>query len=167
MKWICGKCGRENMPGESWYWNGGKEAWCHRICPKRKRRKKALRLRIKGVDIEATKARKFKHPKSRVMLDGREILYEEDYDVRKLEVERRDKHKCQWVRWQGVIPDSPEICGAPSTGQPHHIVSRSDGRDDRASNLMAICDVHHKIAHPEKQPRWTASKESENSTQGE
>jgi hypothetical protein len=155
----CGKCGREVRPGPNRYWHSRKK-WCHQVCPKRKGRKKAVRVRTKGIDFEATAARDFtcRHGKSVVLLDGRETLHCTDYTRRVREVEERDGYKCQWA----VGDFNAELykrCGAPSNGHPHHIVKRSKGRDDRASNLMAICDYHHKIAHPEKQPRFTTSAE--------
>lgn len=102
----------------------------------------------KGWDMEATAARKFRNPKSRMMQDGREILYGLDYQLRVREVLERDHYGCQWP-----CAPHPKPCGAPSTNHPHHIVKRSQLRDDRASNLMAICEEHHRLAHPEKQLR--------------
>jgi 5-methylcytosine-specific restriction endonuclease McrA len=37
----------------------------------------------------------------------------------------------------------------------HHIIKRSDGRDDRLANLIGLCSVCHRLEHPEKQTRWT------------
>lgn len=157
----CGKCGRRLWGRPNTYVHKRK-GLCHRICPKRKRprgEKKPARTHIKGVDLVATAARRFKHPKSRVMLDGREILHGLDYKLRVRQVEYLDGHICQWpiVKFKGadvVYVRQNDICGAPSNGRPHHRVKRSKLRDDRASNLMAICDEHHKIAHPEFQTRF-------------
>ena len=149
----CGKCGHDtSRSGLNRYWDSRK-GWCHQICRKRRGRKKAVRVRIKNVDVSATWSRNFKDPRSVVYLDRRERLYGLDYKRRVREVEERDGYRCQWpVTMTGV---DASVCGAPSNGHPHHRVKRSKGRDDRASNLMAICDAHHKIAHPEKQVRWT------------
>jgi hypothetical protein len=159
----CGKCGREiplAYPVSRLVMR--KLKFSHRICPKRKGRKKAVRVRTKGIDFEATAARDFtcRHGKSVVLLDGRETLHCTDYTRRVREVEERDGYKCQWSVQAPPLSFFPQHkCNAPSNGHPHHIVKRSKGRDDRASNLMAICDAHHKIAHPEKQPRFTTSAE--------
>lgn len=113
------------------------------------------RVKRKGVDFEATKARKFKNYRSRVMLDGREVLFGADYKRRVREVEERDGYRCQWyLHTIDTAPPKDLHCGAPSNGHPHHLVKRSDGRDDRASNLISICDSHHKLAHPEHRTRF-------------
>jgi hypothetical protein len=169
----CGKCQRRlriilgaEIP--SWYaYESKRKGWCHRLCPKRRGAKKVVRVPDKGVDKAATEARKFSDPRSRVMLDGREILYKLDYKRRVREVEERDNYQCKWGKFSESTWGKDGIglsinythCGAPSNGHPHHKVKRSKLRDDRASNLMAICDEHHKIAHPEHQPRFTKDAE--------
>ena len=39
-----------------------------------------------------------------------------------------------------------EICGCKSTDL-HHIVFKSQGGTDEASNLIALCRKHHDVAH--------------------
>lgn len=93
----------------------------------------------------------YKHPRSRKEPDGREVLFGIDYKMRVKEVEQRDGYRCRWETLQTFSTGlSHRVrCCAPSNGHPHHIEKRSKGRDDRAENLMAICDEHHKLAHPE------------------
>lgn len=62
-------------------------------------------------------------------------LVEKLYKIRSQEVYARAKYRC-------------EKCGA--LGKPmqvHHIKFRSHGRDDRASNLTALCGDCHQAAH--------------------
>ena len=94
------------------------------------------------------------------MDEGREILFGADYKARANEVLERDRHRCQWpylipMGLDGISRQT--ICNAVANEHPHHKIKRSKGRDDRASNLMAICDAHHLLAHPEFQPRFTRS----------
>lgn len=128
----------------------------HRICPKRKGHKKAVRVKLKGVDIEATKARNFKNPKSRVMLDGREILLKPDYDRRVREVQERSGYRCEVQR--EIIGVPARQCRAPSCGHPHHVVKRSKLRDDRLANLLDVCEYHASAVHPEHQTRFGEEK---------
>ncbi len=155
---ACTKCGHEVRERDP------NVVHKHRICPKRRGVKKRVRVQRKGTDALTTMARLFKHPKSRVMLDGREILYGLDYKARVREVLERDGYKCQWPTgpacnllrpWEVPLSEHAPKCGGSANNHPHHIVKRSKLRDDRAENLMAICDAHHKIAHPEFRPRWT------------
>lgn len=146
VKINCQKCGLPLGPRDVQFSR-------HAICPRRiRRQKEPVRIPRKGVDELATEARKFKHPKSRVMLDGREILYVADYKARVREVLERDGYKCIWQVFGGE--DGTVDCGAAANNHPHHVVRRSKSRDDRAENLISICDMHHKIAHPEHRTRF-------------
>lgn len=171
----CGKCGRNlGEPSSSTIYLHKKYGYCHRVCPKRPRRAKQGRiakpkeqdtsLRVDWDEIlRRQKAGTIVNEDSRIYLDGREKLEGEDYKARAREVLARDGGKCQWpcVRFGeiDVVDETQEqICGAPANEHPHHIKKRSKGRDDRAENLMAICDAHHKAAHPEHQARFSGSK---------
>lgn len=128
----------------------------HPICSRRKlkrgeRRRRSIALISKtGWDLEATEARNFKNPRSRVMQDGREVLYGLDYRKRVREVLERDGFRCRVDR---IVKKDRLFCGAPAE-HAHHIIKRSDGRDDRASNLVAICGYCHTQMHPEKRTRF-------------
>lgn len=146
----CGKCGG-NVDVRYAYWKGDEAR--HRICPRRgKRGGLSKNIRVKsGRDIQATLGRDFKDPRSYVAADGREILYETDWQARVKEVFARDGYMCHYKieRESGVI-----MCGAPAE-HPHHIIRRSIQRDDRLTNLMSICSSHHRDEHPEKSTRFT------------
>jgi HNH endonuclease len=148
----CGKCGRELLAdaNRSLYMNR-ENRLCHRICPKRPKRKRGIPTRTRysfgpRVDADATLAR-CTDPDSRIFLDGRESLRGDDYKQRVREVLERDGGKCQWpFHFIG-------ICGASAT-DVDHIVKRSKGRDDRASNLRSLCRTHHDLRHPEFKPQF-------------
>lgn len=86
-------------------------------------------------DIEATKARKFKDPRSYVSTNlnpatGRpkEFLHGDDKKKRYAECYTRDKHICVG-------------CGekvAPQDFAPHHVKKRSQGGDDSLENLVTL-----------------------------
>ena len=97
-------------------------------------------------DKEATRAAKFKDWRSYVALDGREVLYGGDWNWRVDELDDRCKGQCQ-----GIVNN--ERCKR-SAMHPHHIIKRSHKRDDRLTNLLALCQFCHIAQHPEKQPRW-------------
>jgi hypothetical protein len=161
----CYKCGRPVESMSRAIRANPKRGFAHRICAKRRGAKKVVRVAIKGVDKAATEARQFKHPKSRVMLDKREILFGLDYKRRVREVEELDGYRCQRVIARlpldlpGIEAHAIKTCGAPSNGRPHHLVKRSKLRDDRASNLSCRCDNCHRLEHPEHQPRFTTDAE--------
>ncbi len=46
-----------------------------------------------------------------------------------------------------------EVCGCLAQ-DCHHIVFRSQGRDDRDSNLIALCRNHHELAHGKEAKLW-------------
>jgi hypothetical protein len=170
----CGKCGRYLGLHVSWATvrMTRRKGLCHRICPSRpkkrgeKKRRRLATMSRKDWNIEATTARNFSDPRSRVMQDGREILFEDDYRLRVAEVLERDNYECQWSVIGAAIPTDDGkiktygmICGAPANQHPHHIKHRWPKRDDRAQNLMSICDPHNISAHPEKQTRFGEARE--------
>ena len=141
---VCGKCGEE-------VYGRATKKGNHPICRKRAGHKKVVRVRMDR-DVDATDARRFSDPRSYVACDGRDVLCGKDYDRRKREVLERDGYKCQWVV---IARANPTTCAGAANNNPHHRVKRSKGRDDRAANLIAICDIHHKMAHPEFQTRFS------------
>jgi hypothetical protein len=103
-------------------------------------------------DRIATAEKRFEHPKSRVMKDGREILHGADWKRRKWELWERSGGQCEAISfWAGEEP----IRCRWEADDPDHVVKRSKGRDDRLEALMALCRNHHQQKHPEFQPRWT------------
>lgn len=99
-------------------------------------------------DQEATMAQHFLCPDSYVTpYDGRHILKGEDWKSQKYMVWCRGGGQCE--KWYGN-----ERCTAKMV-HCHHIIKRSDGRDDRLANLIGLCSVCHRLEHPEKQTRWT------------
>jgi hypothetical protein len=166
----CRKCGRIVSAADPNV-RYDRRGWAHRICRSRKlkrgerKRRRIALISKKGWNLEATAAREFSDPRSRVMQDGREILFEDDYRLRVAEVLERDNHKCQWptgpacnlaAPW--AEPNYKMVCGAPANQHPHHIKHRWPKRDDRAQNLMSICDPHNVVAHPEKQTQFKEAK---------
>lgn len=45
-------------------------------------------------------------------------------------------------------------CGRRGDGEPHHLVPRARGRDDRFSNLARLCAAHHLEYHDLGGKRW-------------
>ena len=45
-------------------------------------------------------------------------------------------------------------CGKRGEGEPHHLVPRSRGRDDRHQNLARLCAVHHLEWHQKGGAAW-------------
>ena len=112
-------------------------------------------------DFPATLARKFKDKDSFISTDGLEFLYRKDWKARVRQCFDRDGYKCQWIIASGVCPTFPlapvimeVLCSAPAH-HPHHKIPKGKGGSDDLDNLMAICIQHHRIAHPEKQTRWS------------
>lgn len=110
-------------------------------------------------DVQETAARHFISPKSYVTKDGREVLYEEDWELRKGELWERSGGKCEFTELQ-VGPDLYMGCRSEAA-DPHHIVRRSVKRDDRLSNLQALCRFHHDLLDKRK-VRWNKRGESQN-----
>lgn len=58
-----------------------------------------------------------------------------EYAVIRKAVRERDGHRCRW-------------CGRPGEDlEVHHVKYRSQGGADHASNLITLCQVHHREAH--------------------
>jgi hypothetical protein len=146
----CGKCGQKIFSERGMYWRDDEPR--HRICPSRKAIIGSRRVRMRyGRDQAATLAEGFTDPNSYVTKDGRHVLKGEDWTRRVWEVFERDGRMCHWK----VERDGKEIiCGEPAA-HPHHVIRRSIRHDSRMENLIAICEKHHKEAHPEKQTRFT------------
>jgi hypothetical protein len=104
-------------------------------------------------DKESTLARGFKSNRSCVTTDGREILAEDDWAVRKLELWNRAKGRCENIIGTA---GGRRACGQPGS-DPHHVQARSKGRDDRLANLLLVCRACHR-ALDRRQPRWTKSR---------
>ena len=94
-------------------------------------------------DREQTIAKQYLDARSYMTLDGREILYGEDWRARKFDLWQRCGGKCEYfVRCTAEAADA------------HHIIPRSKGRDDALANLQALCRYHHNLIDRRK-PRWT------------
>jgi hypothetical protein len=104
-------------------------------------------------DVQATELARFEDPRSYVAKDGREVLFGYDWKARKNQL---------WVRCGGIceykFPSGRTMirCRAEAA-DPHHLVKRSELRDDRLENLMGICRTHHDLLD-ERKPRWTKRK---------
>ena len=118
----------------------------------------SLRGRGAKKDFLATERAKilklFRCKGSFVAVDGREFLSRGDWQRRVAEIFERDKRQCQWVIMKDFYPGIPMLCGKRAQ-HPHHIIPKGKGGDDSLGNLMAICAIHHKEAHPEKQTKWS------------
>lgn len=97
-------------------------------------------------DVEATQARKFKNKRSRVLKDGREILYGKDWEARKRELWERcgGQCECRVTRTANSLGDTFSFRCGKGAVDPHHIIPRSKGRDDRLENLGGVCRQHHR-----------------------
>jgi 5-methylcytosine-specific restriction endonuclease McrA len=87
-------------------------------------------------DVEEKERRGYTDAKTRVRFDGSEVLKGRDWKKRKAELAIRSGGRCEWMVAKEVRCRSQAI-------DPHHIVPRSKGRDDRISNLLFICRLHH------------------------
>ena len=96
---------------------------------------------MKRKDDQATMDQQFLSPDSYVTMDGRHVLKNEDWLAQKRLVWERNKGKCQY-------------CGN-AMHHAHHVIFRSDSRDDRIQNLVGLCIDCHRKAHPEKELQWT------------
>ena len=105
-------------------------------------------------DKQATEAKHFICKKSFVDKQGREVLFQEDWLARVVELDKRSGGRCECIVDAGMDGAVIRVykCGAEAV-HPHHLNKRSKGRDDRLSNLLAVCATHHRAAHPEKQVR--------------
>ena len=100
-------------------------------------------------DRQLTEQAKFIDPRSFVYSDGREWLYEKDWKARKRQLWERCGGICE-----EIVPFSSMRCWHEAV-HPHHIIKKSIAHDDRLNNLMGICEEHHRLRHPEKQPKWS------------
>jgi 5-methylcytosine-specific restriction endonuclease McrA len=87
------------------------------------------RTRMKRTGFRAARARKRLRPVSKKTREGRWLALR---TLRK-HVLARAKGKCEFVA--GTGHDGPVDC--------HHVVKRSQGGADDASNLVALCRRHH------------------------
>ncbi|SRR5712691_3059131 len=109
------------------------------------------------IDRVATAAQHYKDPKSYRTLDGREILFHDDWEARKLELWERCGGQCEHLgRYFDIGANKFVIIRCPvEAADPHHVEPRWPKRDDRLENLLALCRWHHS-ALDERKPRWTA-----------
>lgn len=98
-------------------------------------------------NLQATTDRHFKDQRSYVRTDGTEVLYGRDWEARLVELLRRANGQCEW--------HGPLARCRKRAEHAHHMVKRSIRRDDSLRNLTALCRMHHKMLHPEKQVRWS------------
>ena len=98
-----------------------------------------------------TELANFTDPRSYVRRDGSEVLYRDDWKRRVAELDDRSGGRCE----HNPFPENEDMRCARQAADPDHIVKRSKRRDDRLSNLRALCRYHHNLRHPEKQPQWT------------
>jgi hypothetical protein len=100
------------------------------------------------IDRPATAAQHYKDPKSYHTLDGREVLAGEDWLARKRELWERCGGRCEYMI-------TPEIRCQREGQEPHHVIRRSQGRQDALTNLLCLCNHHHSMLDKRK-PRWTS-----------
>lgn len=103
-------------------------------------------------DREAKARLGYTDPRTRVYFDGRERLYGKDWTKRKLEIWERGGGRCERIVGQHVIAKNgyssitnEDVRCKSEMNDPHHIVARSKKRDDRASNLIGLCRMHHDL----------------------
>lgn len=90
----------------------------------------------------------YSDPDSYVRDDGSEVLYGEDWRQRVEELRERSKGRCEQLI--GVDEDGEEVYCSNDATDPHHIVPRSNYRDDRLPNLKHICRRCHIMLDPRK-----------------
>jgi len=96
-------------------------------------------------DKEETLKRSFADKRSYVRNDKSEVLYGPDWLARKFDLWQRSNGCCEYfVRCTALAEDA------------HHVIRRSKGRDDRLSNLQALCRYHHRLID-RRQTQWTKS----------
>ena len=98
-------------------------------------------------DRQATEAKRFKDSNSFVFKDGREWLEGADWDARRFELLQRCRGMCEY-EWEGasINGNGPlKLRCRRDAEDPHHKILRSIARDDRLSNLMAVCRHHHRV----------------------
>lgn len=97
-------------------------------------------------DKQLTEQRQFVENRSYVCKDGREVLVGLDWQRRLQQLRNRCGGRCEYRIPNSSLMEGGEDmrCARPAQ-DPHHIILRSHGRDDRMSNLMAVCRHHHQI----------------------
>lgn len=104
-------------------------------------------------DPAETKGRHFLDKRSYVRNDATEVLYGVDWKIRVSELWNRCGGRCEKViiemqpvarRGRIAVDSTAERCRSEAA-DPHHIVKRSKYRDDRLSNLQALCRMHHEL----------------------
>jgi hypothetical protein len=102
-------------------------------------------------DRQLTEAARFEDSRSFVFKDGREQLAGYDWNQRKKELRDRSKGRCEMHVKAGSQESGITIARCQAAADdPHHIIPRSKGRDDRLSNLMALCRYHHNLLDERK-----------------
>lgn len=109
-------------------------------------------------DKQLTAAAKFLNPRSYMAPDGREILYGLDWKARIAELRERSDGRCErMVKWRemrgaadGWWERKGEARCRSEAQDPHHKIKRSKQRDDRLSNLEALCRLHHELEDERK-----------------
>ena len=101
-------------------------------------------------DVDEKKRRGYKDRASKVRYDGSEILEGKDWTQRKRELWERCGGRCEFTDFS-VFP--PQRCQNEGH-DPHHLKMRSEGRDDRLTNLLCVCRSCH-IALDNRKLKWT------------
>lgn len=108
--------------------------------------RKGRGCRMSNVDHDAKIRLGYKDINSFVRLDGSEVLYGADWRKRKEELWERSGGRCEseepWTVWPWGAP-ALERCTSEAD-DPHHVRARREQRDDRLSNLQALCRYHHR-----------------------
>lgn len=93
-------------------------------------------------DRQLTEQRQFVERRSYITKDGREVLVGLDWQRRLQQLRNRCAGRCEYVF---KTEAGEEMRCARPAQDPHHVVLRSKGRDDRMANLQAVCRHHHGI----------------------
>ena len=104
-------------------------------------------------DVQLTEARRFEDERSFVFKDGRERLVGLDWRNRVAELRVRCGGRCEYVEYIYNSLGLRKIRGtrcSREAADPHHVIPRSKGRDDRLSNLQALCRYHHDLLDSRK-----------------
>lgn len=102
--------------------------------------RKGRGCRMSNIDHDAKIRLGYKDRNSFVRLDGSEVLYGADWRKRKEELWERSHGRCEGVNTEF---DIHRLCFSEAD-DPHHVKPRSEQRDDRLSNLRALCRYHHR-----------------------